>query len=113
MAIDAWTMRNWHPGGESGADHFFATFSKTTAMGLSHYGDMLAEVMSQAAAHHISYLELMTNPDDGSAPRMGFQLKRTDGVARMRTRLIELGLRDSLRPRHKRSIAPSVACAPY
>ena len=26
--IDAWSMRNWKPGDESGHDHFFATFDK-------------------------------------------------------------------------------------
>src|ERR1051325_5275528 len=26
--IDAWSMRNWRPGEESGHDHFFATFDK-------------------------------------------------------------------------------------
>ena len=26
--IDAWSMRNWRPGDESGHDHFFATFGK-------------------------------------------------------------------------------------
>ena len=26
--IDAWSMRNWRPGDESGHDHFFATFDK-------------------------------------------------------------------------------------
>lgn len=97
-AIDAWTMRNWRPGGaESGADHFFATFAKTGPVGGSRLGDELAEVASRAAAHQVSYLELMANSDDGSVARLGLKLGWDDDFDRMRTRLLEAGVRDSLR----------------
>ena len=73
-AVDAWSMRRWRPDVESGADHFFATFSKTAVVGLTHFGDMLAEVTSRAAKEHISYLELMSNDDDGAIPRLGLRV---------------------------------------
>jgi adenosine deaminase len=96
-AIDAWSMRGWHPASESGADHFFATFAKTSVVNLSHLGDMLAEVTSRAAAQHLSYLELMINLDDGFLPRLGARVGWNADFATMRTRLESAGLRDSIR----------------
>ena len=96
-ALEAWTMMNWRPGGESGADHFFATFAKTGALGVSHLGEMLADVTSRAAAQHVSYMEIMTNPDDGSIPRLGLPFINTSDFAVLRARLDSAGIRDSLR----------------
>lgn len=95
-AIDAWSMHGWHPGAESGADHFFATFAKTAVVGNSHLGQMLAEVTSRAAAEHISYLELMTNPDDGSIPRLGLQVGWNSDFATMQASLDSAGLRTAI-----------------
>ena len=61
--VDAWSMRNWKPGGESGHDHFFATFGKFSPATDRHLGDELAEVASRAAGDHLRYLELMYTPD--------------------------------------------------
>ncbi|HTE47430.1 MAG TPA: hypothetical protein VK636_19470, partial [Gemmatimonadaceae bacterium] len=96
-AVDAWSMRGWRPGSESSADHFFATFSKTSAVGLSRLGDMLAEVTARAAAQRISYLELMINADDGSMPRLGARVGWNADYATMRGRLENAGLRDSIK----------------
>jgi hypothetical protein len=96
-AVDAWSMRHWRPGAESGADHFFATFSKTAAVGINHLGDMLAEVTARAAKQHISYLELMSNDDDGSIPRLGLHVGWNPDFATLQRRLDEAGIRDSLR----------------
>jgi len=96
-AIDAWSMRHWRPDVESGADHFFATFSKTAAVGITHLGDMLAEVTSRAAKQHISYLELMSNDDDGAVLRLGSSVRWMDDFGAQRARLDDAGMRDSLR----------------
>jgi adenosine deaminase len=96
-AVDAWSMRHWRPEIESGADHFFATFGKTAAVGITHLGDMLAEVTSHAAAQHVSYLELMSNGDDGAIPRLGLHVGWTNDFAALRARLDAAGMRDSLR----------------
>ena len=96
-AIDAWSMRNWRPGIESGADHFFATFSKTGPVGVSHLGQMLAEVTARAAAQHVSYLELMMNPDEGAIPRLGLRIGWNADFATLRARLDSAGLLDSIR----------------
>lgn len=95
-AIDAWSMRNWRPGGESGADHFFATFDKTAAVGNAHLGAMLADVTARAAKQNVSYLELMINADDGALPRLGLRVGWTEDFAAMRARLDSAGIRQSL-----------------
>src|SRR5580692_4414781 len=47
--IDAWSMRNWRAGEESGHDHFFATFDKFSLATRNRTGDALAEAASRAA----------------------------------------------------------------
>ena len=47
--VDAWSMRNWESGEESGHDHFFATFDKFSLATHNHTGDALAEEASRAA----------------------------------------------------------------
>jgi adenosine deaminase len=96
-AVGAWSMSGWKPATESGADHFFATFAKTAAVGNSHLGQMLAEITSEAAAEHISYLELMSNPDEGSIPSIGAKLQWTGDFAAMRDSVIAAGVRDAIK----------------
>jgi adenosine deaminase len=57
--IDAFSMRNFVPGAQSGHDHFFATFNKFGAVDSSHNGEFAAEVTQRAADQNESYLELM------------------------------------------------------
>jgi hypothetical protein len=57
--IDAFSMRNFVPGAQSGHDHFFATFNKFGAVSGDHNGEFAAEVTERAAAQNESYLELM------------------------------------------------------
>ena len=69
--LDAFSMRQFVPGAESGHDHFFATFGKFGAATNRHTAEMLAEARSRAAAGHLQYMELMFNPDGGAAGRLG------------------------------------------
>lgn len=57
--INAFSMRNFVPGAESGHDHFFATFNKFGAVSGAHNGEFAAEVTQRAADQNESYLELM------------------------------------------------------
>jgi adenosine deaminase len=57
--VRAWSMEGFSgPGVRAGHDHFFATFGKF-GRATVHKGAMLAAVASNAAAEHVSYLELM------------------------------------------------------
>jgi adenosine deaminase len=57
--VDAFSMRDFQPGQESGHDHFFDSFLKFLPVTPTHMGDFLAEVASRAAAQNEQYLELM------------------------------------------------------
>ena len=96
QAIDAMSMRNWPPG-INGHDHFFQAFAKFSVTSAAHIGDMLAEVTRQAAAEHVSYLELMLTPDSGAVTRIGRQAGWPAGTpgpaefAQQRTKLLAAG----------------------
>lgn len=90
--LDAFSMRQFVPGEESGHDHFFATFGKFGAATNGHTADMLVEVRSRAAAGHLQYMELMFNPDGGAAGRLGASLGWNDDLSKMREQLLSGGL---------------------
>ena len=92
--VDAWSMRNWEPGEESGHDHFFATFDKFSLATHNHIGEALAEVASRAAEDHLQYLELMHTADAVQSGQLGAKLGWDDDFARMRERLLMGGLKD-------------------
>jgi hypothetical protein len=90
--LDAFSMRQFHPGPESGHDHFFATFGKFGAATNNHTAEMLTEVRSRAAAGHLQYMELMFNPDNGAAARLGAKLNWNNDLTAMRDQLLAQGL---------------------
>ncbi|HEX7286084.1 MAG TPA: adenosine deaminase [Candidatus Angelobacter sp.] len=92
QVLDAFSMRQFRPGRESGHDHFFATFLKFWPAMDGHTGEMLAEVASRSAANHLQYLELIFNPDWGKAGQLGASMKWTDDFAAMRQQLLAAGL---------------------
>ncbi len=89
--LDAFSMRQFHPGPESGHDHFFATFGKFGAASGAHTAEMLAEAKSRAATDHLQYMELMFNPDGGEAGKLGARLGWNDDLGKMRDRLLAGG----------------------
>jgi adenosine deaminase len=95
QAIDAMSMRNWPPG-INGHEHFFQAFARFGAVSAVHVGDMLAEVSSQAAAEHVSYLELMITPDGGVATRLGQRAGWNPDFTQMRAALLSSGWGDVL-----------------
>jgi len=91
--IDAWSMRNWEPGEESGHDHFFATFDKFSLATRNRTGDALAEAASRAAEDRLQYLELMYTADSVQSGQLGTKLGWDDDFARMREKLLSGGLK--------------------
>jgi adenosine deaminase len=100
--VDAWSMRNWEPGEESGHDHFFATFDKFSLATRNHTGDALAEAASRAADDHLQYLELMHTADSVQSGDLGKKLGWDDDFAAMRERLLKSGLKDIVTATGKR-----------
>lgn len=92
--IDAWSMRNWHPGEESGHDHFFGTFDKFFPAEVNHVGESLAEVASRAAHDRLQYLELMHTADGMQSALLGQKLGWNDDFSKMRDSLLAGGMKE-------------------
>lgn len=66
--IDSFSMRTFVPAtGDSGHDHFFATFDHFAGLARSHTPEWVDEVAARAAAQNEQYLELMDTPDEAFA----------------------------------------------
>jgi adenosine deaminase len=100
--VDAWSMRNWKEGEESGHDHFFATFDKFSLATLNHTGDALAEAAVRAAEDHLQYLELMHTADAVQSGKLAVKVGWDDDFARMREKLLTSGLKDIIATASKR-----------
>jgi len=97
QVIDAQSMRSFNGPG-SGHDHFFDTFGKFSAATKDHTGDMLAIAASQAAADHLSYLELLLQPDKGAADHlvMDNRIALDDNLAVTREKLMNTGISEAV-----------------
>jgi hypothetical protein len=92
--IDAWSMRNWKPGEESGHDHFFATFDKFGLASHLHVGDALATTVNRAAQEHVQYIEFMHTAEGQPAGEMGKKAGWDPDFRRMREKLLADGMED-------------------
>lgn len=90
--VDAFSILNFQPGAETLAQHFFHAFLKFDAATWNHRGDMLAEVVSRAAAEHITYLELISALDHMEASALGARLGWDADLPRMRLKLLDAGI---------------------
>ena len=92
--IDAWSMRNWRPGDESGHDHFFAAFDKFALASDSHTADAVTSVINRAAREHVQYIEFMRTADGMNAAALGMKLGWDDDFGKMRDELLAGGLKE-------------------
>ncbi len=92
--IDAWSMRNWRPGDESGHDHFFATFDKFGLASHNHTAEAVSTVINRAAREHVQYVEFMHTADGGAAAQLGMRLEWDSDLAKMRDKLLAGGLKE-------------------
>ncbi|MGB9087359.1 MAG: adenosine deaminase [Candidatus Aquirickettsiella gammari] len=90
--IDAWSMRNFHPGKESGHDHFFATFDKYLPILQKHRTEMLREVVEKACQENLLYLELMIMPDNNRSGLLASKMAWDANLSRLREKLLKNGL---------------------
>lgn len=94
--IDAWSMRNWERGHESGHDHFFATFFKFDMPFQKHIGDEIARALQRAAADRLQYVELMHTVGGMQSAALGAKLGWNPDLAMMREKLLSDGLKDAV-----------------
>lgn len=92
--IDAWSMRHFVAGSESGHDHFFNVFGKIGAVTGNHIPEMLTEVVERAGKQNESYVELMITLDGSAAQSLGKQLGWNSDFEAMRNNLLAAGLLD-------------------
>src|ERR1700693_2680632 len=103
--IDAWSMRNWRPGDESGHDHFFASFEKFGLASHTHVADAIAAATNRAGMDHLQYVEFMHTADAGAAARLAAKVEWTSDFAKMREALLNSGLKDVATETSKRLAA--------
>ena len=94
--IAAWSMKGFEPGGETGHDHFFATFGKFGRAGDGHAGEMLAEVAARAAAQHEYYIEPLATPGFDAAEALAQKVGYDADFTAMRKRMVDHGAMDRI-----------------
>jgi len=103
--IDAWSMRNWRPGDESGHDHFFTTFEKFGLASHTHVAEAIAAATNRAGMDHLQYVEFMHTADAGAAARLAAKVEWTSDFAKMREVLLNSGIKDVATETSKRLAA--------
>jgi adenosine deaminase len=94
--VDAWSMRNWERGHESGHDHFFATFQKFDVPFNNHIGEEIALALQHAAADHLQYVELMHTVGGMQSAELGAAVGWNSDVSAMRQRLLSGGIKEAV-----------------
>ncbi len=92
--IDAWSMRNWRPGDESGHDHFFATFDRFGLALRTHVAQEIAAATNRAGMDHLQYVEFMHTADAGAAAKLAGKVEWNPDYAKMRDALLSAGMQD-------------------
>jgi adenosine deaminase len=95
--IDAFSMRTFVPvTGESGHDHFFATFDHFSGVSKKHLGDWLDELATRAASQNEQYMELMETPDFKPALALAQKIGYEPDLVKYRNDLVAAGIRDAI-----------------
>jgi adenosine deaminase len=105
QTIDAWSMRNWNPGNESGHDHFFATFDKFGLASHTHVAEAIATSTNRAGMDHLQYVEYMYTADDGAAAELAKKVEWNPDYANMRAALLAAGMKDLATQTSKQLVA--------
>jgi adenosine deaminase len=95
--IDAWSMRNFKPGGtEKGRDRFFKAFGKFSAIYKNHNLQVLAEVVNRAGEQGEVYVELTEDRlDEGlTASELGKKVGWNSNFDQMADALFHNGVKD-------------------
>jgi hypothetical protein len=90
--IDAISMRNWQYSGQSGHDHFFATFGKFAEVINGTTDKELAETAARAASQHEIYQELMLTPTGKDLETLAESVGWDENFGRLQQKLLAGGL---------------------
>ncbi len=103
--VDAWSMRNWRPGDESGHDHFFASFDKFGLASHTHVAEAIAAATNRAGMDHLQYVEFMHTADSGGAALLAGKVEWNPDYAKLRDALLAAGMKDVVSETSKRVAA--------
>ncbi len=94
--VEAWSMRGFIPGEESGHDHFFATFDLFGGAfsGRTAYG--LAEETNRAGSQNVQYTEPLITPQFGHTLQVANQVGYNPDFGELRESLLNAGLLDAI-----------------
>ena len=92
--VDAWSMRNWKPGDESGHDHFFAAFDKFGLASHTHVAEAIAAAANRAGMDHLQYVEFMHTADGGAAANLASRVEWNPDYSKMREALLAAGMKE-------------------
>ncbi len=88
----SWSMEGFQPGqGESGHDHFFATFGKFGAVTGAHRVELLADVLDRAGRQNEQYMESMLTRQGGALFALSQGVTFTEDFAAMRAQVLAGG----------------------
>ena len=87
--VDAWSMRNREPAGQSGHEQYFDAFAKFRAAAGNRLPDMAAEVATHSAGEGLIYLELMLTPDNRRSRDLGKHVGWQENLAVGRRNLLD------------------------
>ncbi len=105
--VDAWSMRNWRPGDESGHDHFFASFDKFGLASHTHVAEAIAAATNRAGMDHLQYVEFMHTADGGAAAKLAEKVEWNSDFSKMRDALLAAGIKDVAAETSKKLAADS------
>ena len=89
----AWSMEGFQPGrGESGHDHFFATFGNFGAVTGAHRVELLADVLNLAGGQNEQYVEAMLTRQGSALSTLSQRVAFTEDFAAMRTQVLAGGI---------------------
>ncbi|WP_030676725.1 adenosine deaminase [Streptomyces rimosus] len=95
--LRAWSMQDFSSAsGESGHDHFFATFGKFEEVERRHKGALLADVATTAARQNQFHLETMLTPASSGAKKLADRIGHHADPGRMHRLLLAGGKLDEL-----------------
>ncbi|MGK2933167.1 MAG: adenosine deaminase family protein, partial [Solirubrobacterales bacterium] len=94
--VEAWSMRGFIPGEETGHDHFFATFDLFGGAfsGRTAYG--LAEETNRAGSQNVRYTEPLITPQFGHTLGVANQVGYNPDFGELRESLLNAGLLDAI-----------------
>lgn len=98
--IDALSVRNLEHQESTGRRQFFSTFERFRAVYLDRpqrMGDALAELLRRAATQRVSHVEVIIFDGKVTVDSIAATVSYTDDWARLRSRLLDAGLRGAIR----------------